>query len=453
MSVEKPLRRRILLPLLREYYLFDYYKHLACRLQGDGFDVRVVTFDSKIEDEYRKLHPGLKVEQGPRLIRYLNNRSGNPLVRILLWLAAWGWALQLRSSVDMVVVPFDQKPVWYAMTRVLTSITCHTTTDMIDVSVSAHHYSISDDFAAQPVHRFMEIVDSIFGRRILFRMAGYVIAYDPARLLVDRMMGFRAPSNFHGVSGADYVTVSGHRIAENFQAQGVGLPGGETRLLVTGSPAYEALYRIARDLDAEQRRKFCTEYGIPADRPMYSLFLSPSKFDENQIEEIAEVIRLIRGHDPRAFIMLKFHPKTRNGEPERFRTRMRLGPEDMLTITEFGGDELNTRLTLVSHCLVQKQSTVGFIAMLLSIPIISYNFRDTGYADDLYRSLQASFHAESPTAFSDALRLLGTAEGRARLAEMQEAACRNFCIRAPSPCSLVADAIKAHFSGTVESTR
>ena len=42
-------------------------------------------------------------------------------------------------------------------------------------------------------------------------------------------------------------------------------------------------------------------------------------------------------------------------------------------MTEYTGDEVNARLVMAANAIVQKQSTVGFLVLLMRTPIISYN--------------------------------------------------------------------------------
>ncbi len=132
-------------------------------------------------------------------------------------------------------------------------------------------------------------------------------------------------------------------------------------------------------------------------------------------------------------------------EPGRFRRRLQAIGGNLLMLTEFGGDEFNTRLILLSHCVVQKQSGVGYIAMMLQVPIISYNLVETDYQDDMYKIIGGSFHAETVGELEAALDRLETPEAREDLARKQEEACRRYCAVVESPCSEISRVIQRHF--------
>jgi hypothetical protein len=114
-------------------------------------------------------------------------------------------------------------------------------------------------------------------------------------------------------------------------------------------------------------------------------------------------------------------------------------------VTEFGGDEWNGKLVLASECLVQKQSTVGYLAMIYGVPVLSYNLRPTDYDDDMYRLIGGSYHAESRTELVANLEMLGNGDGRRRLAALQAEACRKFCRTDCSPCGEISAVIQHHF--------
>ncbi len=68
------------------------------------------------------------------------------------------------------------------------------------------------------------------------------------------------------------------------------------------------------------------------------------------------------------------------------RERLKGLGSDLLVITEFGGDAFVAKLVLCSNSLVQKQSTVAFLILVLKAPMISYNLVDTDYEGDIHKA-------------------------------------------------------------------
>jgi len=325
------------------------------------------------------------------------------------------------------------------------AMTCHNTTEFLDIDLTLEHMYPSEKLLSSWGHRLMLLIDKIFGRKILPRINGRLLHYSNY-LIIDRIMGFRSENYLHAFSKIDYFTMMGNRMKENYLHCGVGGPGHPTEITVTGSPSYEGILLIKEKFDAAMRRHVMASLGIASEKHLYSFFLSPSSFTEQQIEEVVQVVESVRDCDFESAFLLKFHPKTRKGDPERFRQRLKgLLGEDLVLMTEFGGDELNARLILSSECVLQKQGTVGFIAMLFQTPLISYDLMPTDYFDDMYRLLDGSFHCMSKEEIGIAVRMLSTKEGRRELARKQKIACERYCYPEVSPCQKISGIIQRHF--------
>lgn len=430
---------RIFIPLLWDYYIFDYFRFLIPRLLLDGFEVTLYAFRAEDGAKYAVDHPRFRFVRGSRLLRALSNRSGNPVARLLLWVCAWGWAARVGRAYDFAIVPWDYRPLWYVITRRLPSMTLSTTTIVVDRQIYLKHMQLKPELTQKLSHRVYAALDVAFGWRVLPRMGEVVTKYSAATLWIDRLMGWSAPSALVGASGAEIVCVPGEQVRENLIALGL----ESARVKTVGVPNYEFLEVLRREFNEGQRRRVLDRYGIDSEKKLFTFFLSPSAFSQAMVDEVRLVVERIKMRYPDCAIVLKFHPKTRVADPPRFIAELKYLGRDLVIIREFSGDEENALLILSSYALVQKQSTVGFIAMQLKVPIISYNLVGTEYEDDMYKALGGSFHAEKVEELDEILVRLETPEYREELRKKQVKACGRFCVEERSPCGKISNLIQA----------
>lgn len=136
---------RVLVPLLQNYYIFEYLYQLIPVLCTRGFDVTVATFDPGVKRRMQTECPDAKVVSAPRALRYLNNRSKHLPVRACLWLSAWIWGAMLPRSYDFAIVPWTNKPIWHAVSRSLPSLTCNNTTNFANLEIEAEEIGVIDE--------------------------------------------------------------------------------------------------------------------------------------------------------------------------------------------------------------------------------------------------------------------------------------------------------------------
>ena len=190
--------KSILIPLFYDYYMFDYFRFLIPQLLEDGFRVTVVTFRSEVEKKYSVTHSRFQVRYGPFLVRACLAFSGKFLWRVALWMIAWAWGLQLRRRYDFAILPWDNKPLWYVISCLIPSMTCHNSTELIDVETTLQRDRLVLKTRAQrSIHRFFCLLDLLWQRKFFPRLQGEILKYKPHILLADRLMGFRSP-NYHG---------------------------------------------------------------------------------------------------------------------------------------------------------------------------------------------------------------------------------------------------------------
>ena len=437
--------KRVLVALLSDYYLFDYYRDLVPRLAADGFDVTVLTNDRRVPEKFKAIEPRANVVSGPPWIRWASNRAGRLMPRMMLWIFAWAWSAILRRRFDFAIVPWDYGVILHVLSRSLPALTVHNTTDFLDIELKLNRIYLPTADAEKSGHKFWLFVDRLLEGRLLPKANGRILRYD-SKWLLDRVMGCRRVNGQHGFSGIRYLTVMGEEIKANYHRLGVGVAPNPTEVIVTGSPNFESLMDLPTRFGEAHRRELRASLGMPVDAFAFSFFLSPSSFSDEQIAEVADVVATLGSVRTDAWFILKFHPKTRAGDPQRVLSSLGKHGERATIVTEFGGDEWNAGLVLASDCLVQKQSTVGYLAMMFSVPILSYNLRPTDYDDDMYRIIGGSYHAETRAELIANLERLSSDDGRRRLAEAQAEACRRYCRTDCSPCGEISAIIQRHFN-------
>ena len=227
----------------------------------------------------------------------------------------------------------------------------------------------------------------------------------------------RSSSLIQGFSGIDLMTVTGDQIKKNLMLAGL---NHRPSIHVIGNPSYEGYLTYARNFSDSKKRHTLESLGFSRDDRMFTLFLSPSKFTETMITEIKLVLSTIKDYSEEVAVCLKFHPKTSETDIDQITKLLQSLIDKHHVIKNFTGDDYNLDLVLSSEAIIQKQSTIGYIAMLTGIPIVSYNILDTEYGDDMYKILGCSFHSESTKDLKNNLMKLDNASEIKRLLEQQK---------------------------------
>ncbi len=433
---------KILIPLFYDYYLFDYFRYLIPQLLEDNHQVHIITADKRVVDTYAKLDSRIRIAKLPLLLVFLINRYSKPFYRLCFWVIGWMWSLLCRCRFDFTIVPTDDKPLWYMLARCLPSMTCHTTTNFINIDVEKNR---TDKKMARlqktRIYKVLSFIDKVFAKNFFCRLDGKIIYSKPIELIIDRIFGFWSQCFMLGFSDVNYLTVMGHKNKENYVACGI----DAAKITVTGSPCYDVLHQLKASFSEQCARDFLEKLAIKPNQKVFSFFLSPSNFTQVQYDEVISVITCIQDKLKDAYFVLKFHPKIHKAVPPWFADGLDQMGCNYQLITDFLGDEFNAKLILSSYCIVQKQSTVGYIAMLFKTPILSYNLYDTDYEDDMYKMLDASFHAENVAQLECAVDRLTQATALAELRQKQAIACHNFCIETASANQRIANIITNHF--------
>ncbi len=435
---------KILIPLFYDYYIFDYLLPLTKRLVNDGFDVTVITYDQRVIDKYNLSAANFHLQQAPRLLRLLMNRNKWTLAIVLLYCFGQVWVRYLKRQFDFAIIPWETKLIWHLIAKHIPALVCHSTTLFSNIDAQLDEHLLSDVYAKTIRHRLALSLDRVFRGNFLPRLQENIVTYNKVDIVLF-LLGIRPQSLDVGFGPALYDSVCGHQVANNFQ-QCIGSElNNKKKFIVLGNPSYEGLMDFTEKFPTSARCRYRQSLDIEIEKKVFSFFLSPSTLTDDQIREIKLAVDMIQTFYSDAFFIIKFHPKIDAKSPPRLRQALALPNSDFRFIHGYTGDEENAKLVLISDCLVQKQSTVGYLAMLYRVPIISYNLVATHYVDNMYKYLDGSWHAESTEDFAQALIKLADPESQQQLIQKQKRACHNFCIQTPSPCANISNLIKQHF--------
>ena len=426
-----------MVPYINNYYLFEYLVKLSKELQISGYELTVMTADSAVMTNFE--NTSIKVKLFPLIIRIFLRGSGNILMRSLLWLSGRFWVETLKNKYDFALIPWDNKPIWYLILKRLPSLTVHNTTNLMDLKFEVESYK------SKKSHKAAKIFERIFKKKILPRLDNVVLKHNKFWYL-DKLFGLKSENLVQGFSGIDYMTVTGNKMKVTLEEAGISRLG--TKIFPVGNPAYDGFLSYANNFDEKKKYDFKESMGMEIDKDLYSLFLSPSHFNTNQIQEISFVAESILKFDSEAGIIMKFHPKTEKEFLIQFENIISKITSNYKIISGFTGDQFNLDIILSSKCILQKQSTVGFIAMITSVPIISYNLLDTDYYDDMYKFMKASWHCETSEELSECLEALNDVHRLDELKRRQANACDNFCLRNESSIHSIIDVINGHFKAS-----
>jgi len=441
--------KKILLPLLDDYYLFSYSSDLVAQLVADGFQVTVVLRDKAIRNTMGASFAPAEIILLPTWVRVFLNRSGKILTRVVLWLVARIYARSLSRSFDFAIVPWDNRVVWHTISKSIPSLTIHNTTNFTDNELFLDSLKLTEKTTKKLSHRLIRWLDSKLGLTILPRVGSIVPKYKKEWLL-DKFMGLTSPNNLQGFSGISYLTVTGSAVESNYNQLGVGIAPNPTKIFVVGSPNYEHV--ITLKVNDDERQATRDALRVPRGASLYALFLSPSSFSQIQIREIQDVIRAVSKYRKHSWFMIKFHPKTPLSEVSKVRVQLTEISRSITFITDYTGDDWNAKVILSADCLIIKQGTVGFIAMMHKIPIISYDLHPTNYYDGMYENFECSFHARTSKDIFTSLVALETHQGREKLRRMQQVACEKYLRCDCSPCGQISEIIQHHFNASISNT-
>ena len=417
--------QKILIPLLYDYYVFDYFRILVPKLVEAGYNIQIITFDDKVQNTYSKIVGENNCIKGPILLRFLNNRTYNLFYRFSLWFLAQKWISGLKKKYKFAIVPWDYRIIWYLISINIPSLTIHNTYNFVDIKLELENIFLPNDNLSTFPTNFFLYIEKKLNIHILPKAGNYFLKYD-RNWIFDKFLGSKRINYLHAFSGISFLTVTGIKIKKNFQKLGVGINNSKTKIIVSGNPNYENLLSLKNNFTKADKVSFLQKLQIPFGKKVFTLFLSLSSFTKDQFQEIEIILECILKEIKDVWLVVKCHPKAKNSDIVRFNFLLKSKTSNFSLIKQFYGDNWNAKLVMCSFCLVQKQSTVGYLGFIFKIPVLSYNIYDTNYSDDLYKILGGSMHSESLKEFRKNLKLLFNKKAQNNLKINQEIACKNF---------------------------
>ncbi len=398
------IKKKILIPLLHDYYLYNYLYILSEKLVQKNFNVTFLTFDTKVKEKLSK-NKKIDVRFAPKILLFLINRSNNIFFRFLLWIFSYFWSLKIKNNYDLIILPNDQKPYFYCLGLFMPSIIIYVATEFMNLNSTLNYYKTKKP---------------------------------PKFLLFDKIMGYKPKDRILG--SAKNLIVTGHEQKKNYEILCKQSNLKDRNVFVGGMPNYENIFKIKKNWNKKKRNSFLKSLNINYKKIIYSFFLTYSKYDEIKIKEIYILINEISKNKKNCFFLLTLHPKTRKDDIKKIKFFLKKFDNYKLIFGR-GNEDFNAKVILSSNILFQKQSTVGFLIMLLKKPLISYNILDTQYEDNMYEIMGNSFHCKTISKLKKTLKFINNKKKIRLLEKKQEKACYKFCYPFTSPANRIINII------------
>jgi len=437
-----PHSEKILIPLFEDYYLFNYLYGLSNRIQYRGYRVVMYVGSEYSADKVRTLSPEAEVRRLPRLVTFLNNRGRYFLFRLALYLVTFLWVhLRLRREFRFCIVPWTTRPVWNVISRNIPSLTINNVSNLsvVEDSIAEHRF---DHDAPMTIGMRMGFLLDKLGIVRLRRIRGELIDFNGNDVL-ESLIGLKSVHRENGCNGVRHLCVMGSKYVENYRE--VGVDPRTTEISVVGNPSYEFCHQLHIEFDEAEKQAFLEESRIPVDKSLFSLFISPSSLSVEQVGEIMMVIDTIADVEQDAHFAVKLHPKTTEHSVRAVNEAMARLDGRATLFTQFKDDVFNAKLIKCSKAIVQKQSTLGFLALIFRVPILSYNLVTTDYHDDLFKLLGISIHSENEDELKAAVGMLNDPANLNAYFEHMNKMEEEYCRFEKSPCDNVISIIDRHF--------
>ena len=310
---------------------------------------------------------------------------------------------------------------------------------VVEDSVAEHKFDYN---APQPLGVKIGFLLERLGFMQLRRVQGELIDFNGNDVL-DSLIGLTSVHRENGCNGVKYLCVMGSRYSENYRK--IGVDSKTTEIFVVGNPSCEFCHQLNAEFGQKEKRAFLECSGLPGDKDLFSLFISPSLLSTNQVKEIMMVIDTISRVKDDIHFAVKLHPKTTRQSVCAVRDALGNLDGKATLFTDFTDDVFNAKLIKCSRAVVQKQSTLGFLALIFRVPILSYNLIDTNYHDDLFKMLNISVHSETVDQMMEAVAMLDDPVALASYLKHMSKMEEEYCRFEESPCDNIVAIIDRHF--------
>ncbi|MFN8632549.1 MAG: CDP-glycerol glycerophosphotransferase family protein [Chloroflexota bacterium] len=214
--------------------------------------------------------------------------------------------------------------------------------------------------------------------------------------------------NSYGGGEAKLFAVMGEAFREQFVTQGV----RGKRIVVTGHPTHDAVFRRAATFDAEARRRTRATHGLSMARTLVLYATQPvlwrKVLTKAALERNVRAMAAAVARQPGCELVLKLHPRE---DPADYAFCATLDPP----VTVIAQAEM-PELIAASDLFISSSSSTVLLAMMLDRPIVTVNFDAVPHFDQ-FEPIGGTLHVRTHAAFEEAIgSLLTDREAAASLA-------------------------------------
>jgi hypothetical protein len=407
--------KKVLVALLEMHYGNDPYYYLMSRLKGK-LDFVVLTYDPRIVEKCQSRRLGVllldavdlpKSRWHWRLMRFGFFRLVEEFRRQRRWAAqAKSVIQQLRP--EAILLPSDQDGLYYHLCRFpgVISVIPQITMDVLDVDALIRYFKLGGfTLAHGRTRKIVELLSDLSGRQLLPRLGSEI--YLPHRSDLWRTVGalfggVRYNVARKGGAGGRFLCVNGPHYAESFAQAGV----PAEKIVVTGSPQHDQLVEASRTFRESDALEFRSHLNIPRRSHIVSFFLqtysSMSRDGKDYGEEVAWITNELLNVSPDLFVIVKVHPKDKADKYPSLPDNSRVLFVDA---ERYPGEDFNTHLILSSRLVVLYGSTVGYSALALEVPLLTYKL-DNLPMGQYYQMIGGNVHVTRREDFAPAAKAL-----------------------------------------------
>ncbi len=445
-------RARVLVPLLKAAYGQMPLHYLLQQTRAD-FHYILVTTDPAVAAQFQDVAETVYVldDAAPKVPAWLRRQgrlSRIPAELITSYQAHRHWRALARACLaqaphDLVLVLGDYEGFAYHLAHaarrpvVLPQITL----TWPNLALMQDHWR-TDSAAKRVATALLRGLSIITRRSLTYRLGARHYAPHGAYIgqtLGAALAGSRFIAPVKGVQ-ADALCVNSPAAQDFFTSAGI----PAARIHVTGSPSFDhfAAFRATPPDSAALRAAF----GLRDDPPIISFFLQPLNAamlgGRDYIQETARLVRGLLALSPQVVVIAKVHPRHDIAAYAAALDDPRLHWVDS---RQHPGEAFNNQLVRASRLVLTRSSTVGYNALALDVPLLTFSLYDDVALEKDYMFLQTNWHVTSEADLWEAARalLFDEAEYAARLAHQQRQRDRHILVDGAC-CARIAQVMKDH---------